>query len=145
MQGWLFAVLAGASAATWTLCLKLGSTKINAALGAMVITAVAFVVNTIAMLTMRAQGHEIVLRQEAFGLLTIAGIAAAGVDVFALLAYERGLPITASLIIGGTSTALVGARRRTWSDGGRAGARSCNTSPGTLPTTRGDGRPSRLP
>ena len=103
----LFAVLAGASAARWTLCLKLGSTKINAALGAMVITGVAFVVNSIAMLTMRAHGHEIVLRQEAFWLLAAAGIAAAGVDVFALLAYERGLRITSTLIIGGTSTALV--------------------------------------
>lgn len=103
----LFALLAGASAATWTVCLKLGSTKINAALGAMVITGVAFLVNSIAMLTMRAHGHEIVLRQEAFWLLAIAGIAAAGVDVFALLAYERGLRITSSLIIGGTSTALV--------------------------------------
>lgn len=103
----LFALLAGASAATWTLCLKLGSTKINAALGAMVITGVAFLVNSIAMLTMRAHGHEIVLRQEAFWLLAMAGIAAAGVDVFALLAYEHGLRITSSLIIGGTSTALV--------------------------------------
>ena len=103
----LFALLAGASAATWTLCLKLGSTKINAALGAMVITGVAFLVNSIAMLTMRAHGHEIVLRQEAFWLLAMAGIAAAGVDVFALLAYERGLRVTSTLIIGGTSTALV--------------------------------------
>lgn len=103
----LFALLAGASAATWTLCLKLGSTKINAALGAMVITGVAFLINSIAMLAMRAHGHEIVLRQEAFWLLAIAGIAAAGVDVFALLAYGRGLRITSSLIIGGTSTALV--------------------------------------
>jgi hypothetical protein len=34
----LFALLAGASAATWTLCLKLGSTKINVALGALVVT-----------------------------------------------------------------------------------------------------------
>jgi uncharacterized membrane protein len=103
----LFALLAGASAATWTICLKLGSTKINAALGAMVITAVAFVVNSVAMFAMRAHGHEIVLRQEAFWLLVIAGIAAAGVDIFALLAYEAGLRVTSSLIIGGTSTALV--------------------------------------
>ena len=103
----LFALLAGASAATWTICLKLGSTKINAALGAMVITAVAFLVNSVAMLAMRAHGHEIVLRQEAFWLLVIAGVAAAGVDIFALLAYEAGLRVTSSLIIGGTSTALV--------------------------------------
>jgi hypothetical protein len=71
-----FAMLSGVSAATWTICLKLGSTKINAALGAM--------------FTLRAHGHEIVLTQEAFWLLVVAGIAAAGVDIFALLAYERG-------------------------------------------------------
>ncbi len=103
----LFALLSGASAATWTICLKLGSSRINAALGAMVITAVAFLVNSVAMLTMRARGHEIVLRQDAFWVLAVAGIAAAGVDIFALLAYERGLRVTSSLIIGGTSTALV--------------------------------------
>ena len=34
----LLALLSGVSAATWTICLKLGSAKINAALGAMVIT-----------------------------------------------------------------------------------------------------------
>lgn len=103
----LFALLAGASAATWTICLKLGSTKINAALGAMVITAVAFLVNSAAMFTMRARGHEIVLKQDALWVLVVAGVAAAGVDIFALLAYERGLRVTSSLIIGGTSTALV--------------------------------------
>ena len=103
----LFAVLSGVCAATWTICLKLGSTKINAVLGAMVITAVAFVVNSVAMFTMRVHGHEIIFTKEALGVLAIAGIAAAGVDVFALLAYERGLRVTSSLIIGGTSTALV--------------------------------------
>ena len=103
----VFALLAGVSAATWTICLKIGSTRINAALGAMVITAVAFLVNSVTMVRMRAHGHEIVLKQEAFWLLACAGVAAAGVDIFALLAYERGLRVTSSLIIGGTSTALV--------------------------------------
>jgi uncharacterized membrane protein len=103
----LFAMLSGVSAATWTICLKLGSTKINAALGAMVIAAVALLVNSAVMFTLRAHGHEIVLKQEAFWLLVVAGIAAAGVDIFALLAYERGLRVTSSLIMGGTSTAIV--------------------------------------
>jgi uncharacterized membrane protein len=103
----VFALLSGVSAATWTICLKLGSTRINAALGAMVLTAVALVVNSAAMLMMRARGHEIILKPDAFWLLAAAGVAAAGVDIFALLAYERGLRITSSLIIGGTSTALV--------------------------------------
>jgi uncharacterized membrane protein len=103
----VFALLAGVSAAMWTICLKLGSARINPALGAMVITAVAFVVNSVAMLTMRSRGHEVLLKPDAFWILAGAGVAAAGVDIFALLAYERGLRITSSLIIGGTSTALV--------------------------------------
>jgi uncharacterized membrane protein len=103
----LFAILAGVSAATWTICLKLGSTKISAALGAMVITGVAFVVNALALLTMRASGQEIVFSREAVWLLAIAGIAASGVDIFGLLAYERGLKVTSSFFIGGTSTLLV--------------------------------------
>lgn len=103
----MFAVLAGVSAATWTICLKLGSTRINAALGAMVITGVALLVNTIAMFAMRASGQEIVIRWGPLGLLAIAGVAASGVDIFQLLAYERGLRVTSSLIVGGVSTALV--------------------------------------
>lgn len=103
----LLALLAGASAAAWTICLKLGSGKINAALGAMVIAGVAFLVNAATVLAMRASGHEIAVRQEAFWLLAVAGIAASGVDIFQLLAYEHGLRVTSSFIIGGTSTALV--------------------------------------
>ena len=103
----LFAILCGVSAATWTICLKLGSTKISAALGAMVITSVAFVVNALALLVMRAGGQEIVFSREGVWLLAIAGIAASGVDIFGLLAYERGLKVTSSFFIGGTSTLLV--------------------------------------
>ena len=102
-----FAILAGASAATWTLCLKVGSTKVNAAFGAMIVTGGALVVNAIAVLIWRMRGHEIVLRSEAFWILALAGVAAAGVDMFSLLAYERGLRVTSSLIVDGTSTALV--------------------------------------
>jgi drug/metabolite transporter (DMT)-like permease len=103
----MFALLAGASAATWTVCLKLGSTKISVALGALVVTSAALVANTTALIIMRARGHSIVFQWDAVWLLAIAGVAAAGVDIFTLLAYERGLRITSSLIVGGTSTALV--------------------------------------
>jgi len=70
----LFALLAGASAATWTLCLKLGSTKINVALGALVVTSAAFVANAVTLIVMRARGHEIVFQWEALWLLAIAGL-----------------------------------------------------------------------
>jgi uncharacterized membrane protein len=103
----LLAALAGAAAATWTICLKLGATTVTAALGAMVITGAAFVVNALVLLGMRAHGQEIVFKSETVWLFVIAGVAAAGVDIFALLAYERGLRVTSSLVISGTSTALV--------------------------------------
>ena len=103
----LFAVLSGLSAATWTVCLKLGSSRISAVLGAMVITGVAFVVNSIALLGMRAGGHDVVLTREGLWLLAAAGVAASGVDIFGLLAYERGLRVTSSFLIGGTSTVVV--------------------------------------
>ncbi len=102
----LFAILAGTSAAAWTICLKLGSARINPALGAMVISGAAFVVNAAATLALKTQGHELVVRRDAFWLLVIAGIAASGVDIFGLLAYERGLRVTASLVISATSIAL---------------------------------------
>lgn len=103
----LFAILGGVAAATWTICLKLGSTKISAALGAMIISGVALLANTAAFALMRANGHQVVFKREAFWLLIIAGIGASGVDIFALLAYERGLRVTSSLILSGTSTVLV--------------------------------------
>ena len=103
----LFAVLSGVCAATWTICLKLGSSRINAALGALLITGVALVVNSIATLAWRAGGQGIVFTRSAVWLFVLAGIAASGVDIFGLLAYERGLRVTASFVIGGTSTVCV--------------------------------------
>jgi drug/metabolite transporter (DMT)-like permease len=103
----LFAVLAGLSAATWTVCLKLASTRITAALGALVITGVALGVNSLVLLATRAHGQEIVFTREALWLMVLAGIAASGVDIFGLLAYDRGLKVTSSFFIGGTSTVVV--------------------------------------
>lgn len=103
----LFAILAGVSAATWTVCLKLASTKITPALGALVITTGALAINSLVLLATRASGHEIVFTREALWLTALAGVAAAGVDIFALFAYDRGLKVTSSFFIGGTSTLLV--------------------------------------
>ncbi len=76
-------------------------------LGALLVTSAAFVANAVTLIVMRARGHEIVFQWEALWLLAIAGVAAAGVDLCTLLAYERGLRLSSSLIVGGTSTALV--------------------------------------
>jgi drug/metabolite transporter (DMT)-like permease len=103
----MFALLAGASAATWTICLKLGAGKVNAALGGMVVAAFAFAVNALALLLLRAKGHEVAFHAPSFWLLALAGVAAAGVDVFQLIAYGHGLRATSSFIIGGTSALIV--------------------------------------
>jgi drug/metabolite transporter (DMT)-like permease len=103
----VFAILAGLSAATWTICLKLGSARISAVVGAMVIASVALVVNSVVLIVMRAGGHEIVWSRDGVWLLVLAGIAASGVDVFGLLAYQRGLRVTSSFLMGGTSTLVV--------------------------------------
>jgi len=83
------------------------SASISAALGALVITTVALVVNSLALLATRAGGQEIVFTREALWLMALAGVAASGVDIFGLLAYDRGLKVTSSFFIGGTSTLLV--------------------------------------
>jgi uncharacterized membrane protein len=103
----LFAMLAGAAAATWTICLKLASPKITPALGALIITVGALAMNAIALMVTRTAGQEIVFSREALWLMILAGVAAAGVDIFSLLAYGRGLKVTSSFFIGGTSTLLV--------------------------------------
>jgi drug/metabolite transporter (DMT)-like permease len=103
----MFAVLAGVSAATWTICLRLASARISAALGAIVITAGALAVNALVLTTMKMGGHQIVVTREGLALLVAAGVAAAGVDLFGLLAYQHGLRVTSSFLIGGTSTLLV--------------------------------------
>jgi drug/metabolite transporter (DMT)-like permease len=68
---------------------------------------VAFLVNVTVMLSMRAAGTLIAFSSKSAWLLVVVGIAAAGVDLFMLLAYASGLRITSSLVIGGTSTVLI--------------------------------------
>lgn len=74
----VFALLAGVSAATWTICLKLGSSRISAVFGAIVITSGALVVNTIVLTAMRTAGHEITFTREGFWLLAGVGVARPG-------------------------------------------------------------------
>ena len=103
----VFAMLAGLGAATWTVCLKLASSRISAVVGAIVITTGALAVNLIVLLVMKASGHETVFTRESLWLLLAAGMAAASVDLFGLLAYQHGLQVTSSFVISGTSTLAV--------------------------------------
>jgi drug/metabolite transporter (DMT)-like permease len=93
--------------ATYTVFLRLASPGIHPALGATIITGVALLVNASLTLTMKATGAPITFTSKSIYLVVVVGVAAACADLFTLSAYARGLKITSSFVIGGTSTALV--------------------------------------
>jgi uncharacterized membrane protein len=102
-----FALLAGMSMATYSIFLRLASSGIHPALGAAVVTGVAFLVNaTIATATWTA-GTPGAVSSRSAALLMVVGVAAACADLLTLSAYASGLRVTSSFVIGGTSTALV--------------------------------------
>lgn len=103
----VFAILAGLGAATWTICLKLASSRIDAVVGAIVITTGALAANLIVLGVMKASGHQTVFSRDSLWLLLVAGTAAASVDLFGLLAYQHGLRVTSSFVISGSSTLAV--------------------------------------
>jgi drug/metabolite transporter (DMT)-like permease len=102
-----FALLAGAAMAVYSIFMKLGSSGIHPAFGAAVITGVAFLVNASVVVFVWTAGTPIPVSATSVGLLVVVGVAAASADLFTLSAYGRGLPVTSSFIIGGSSVALV--------------------------------------
>lgn len=103
----LFALLTGVSAASYSIFQKIGSTSINPALGAMIVSVVAFTINFCIFLSMKFHGEKILITNKGIWVLVLVGVAAAGIDFFALMAYSRGLKLSSSVIIGGVSVAIV--------------------------------------
>ena len=103
----LFALVAGLSMATYTVCLRLASPGIHPVLGAAIVTGAAFAVNLSLALAMKATGTSMAATSRSVYLVVIVGVAAACADLFTLSAYARGLQITSSFIIGGTTAVLV--------------------------------------
>jgi drug/metabolite transporter (DMT)-like permease len=102
-----FALLAGASMATYILVSRLAAPGIHPVIGAAVITGAAFVVNGAVLVVAHLTGGTLTASARSVALLVIVGAAAACADLFTLSAYTRGLQATSSLVIGGTSTVLV--------------------------------------
>jgi drug/metabolite transporter (DMT)-like permease len=102
-----FALLAGVAMATYTVFSRLASPGIHPALGAAVITGVALLVNGVVVGSLWAAGRPIAASGRSVALLVVVGVAAACADLFVLSAYARGLPVTSSFVIGGTTTVLV--------------------------------------
>jgi len=103
----LFALLPGVSVTAYTVFLRLASPGIHPALGAAIITGVAFLVSASLTVSMKASGAPITFTSKSLYFVVVVGVAAACADLFTLSAYARGLKITSSFVIGGTSTALV--------------------------------------
>ena len=107
-QDLTFALLAGFSMATYSIFLKLASPGIHPAVGATIITGVAFLANLGLTITLKASGAPVgVTKQSSLYFVIVVGLAAACADFFTLSAYSSGLKVTSTFVIGGTSTALV--------------------------------------
>jgi drug/metabolite transporter (DMT)-like permease len=102
-----YAVGAGVSMATYIIAARLGSTGTHPALGTAIITGVAFLINVVLTLSIRAMGAPIGFSMKSAYSLVVVGVATACVNLFTLLAYASGLKVTSSFVIGGTSTILV--------------------------------------
>jgi len=79
-----FALLAGASMATYIVFSRLAAPGIHPAVGAAVITGAAFLVNASVLLFMTWAGHGLPVSRTSAGLLLIVGVAAACADFFTL-------------------------------------------------------------
>jgi drug/metabolite transporter (DMT)-like permease len=102
-----FALLAGAAMATYSIFLRLGSSGVHPAAGAVVVTAVAFVVNLTIATVLWSAGTPLPISARNVVLLAVVGVSAACADLFTLSAYTHGMPVTSSFVIGGTAAVLV--------------------------------------
>ena len=102
-----FALLSGVSAAAYTICARLAAGGITASLGAVLMAGVALVVNLGVTLVVRGRGMSLAVTPSGVGWAVAAGVAAAGIDLFALLAYAHGLRVSSSPLMTGASLALV--------------------------------------
>ena len=103
----VYALGAGVSLATYIVGARLGSSGTHPALGTAIITGVAFLINVVLTLSIRATGAPIGFSMKSAYSLVVVGVATACVNLFTLLAYASGLKVTSSFVIGGTSTILV--------------------------------------
>ena len=103
----LFAILTGVCLAGYSTFQKLGSASITPAVGGMVISIVAFLVNLVVALTLKATHQDVHFTREGLVFLILVGLSAGGADLFSLAAYSAGLPVSASLIITGVQLSLL--------------------------------------
>ena len=106
-SAFVYAVLAGVSMATYIVAARLGSSGTHPALGTAIVTGIAFLINVVLTLSIKATGASVGFSMASVYALVAVGVATACVNLFTLLAYASGLRVTSSFVIGGTSTLLV--------------------------------------
>jgi len=95
------------SMATYIVAARLGSSGTHPALGTAIVTGIAFLINVVLTLSIKATGASVGFSMASVYALVVVGVATACVNLFTLLAYASGLRVTSSFVIGGTSTLLV--------------------------------------
>jgi drug/metabolite transporter (DMT)-like permease len=103
----LLAVLTGVGYAGYSTFQKLGSATMTPALGGMIISAVAFLVNVIVLLILRLSGQPVQWSREGIGFVVLVGISAGCVDLLSLAAFGAGLPVSATIIFTAVQMVLV--------------------------------------
>jgi uncharacterized membrane protein len=86
--------------AAYSIFLRLASSGIHPALGATIVTGVAFLVSLTVTIVMKATGAPIVLTSRSLYFVIGVGVAAAAADLFTLSAYASGLKVTSSFASG---------------------------------------------
>lgn len=102
-----FAILAGVSAASYNIFQKFGANIMNVALGAMIISITAFLVNLMVFIYMKAKGQDIVFTTNGLIFLILAGVSAAGIDLFYLLAFSKGLKVSSTFLVIGIQISII--------------------------------------
>src|ERR1700745_1113049 len=101
----LLALAAGVMSGSYALCLRLAAGSINPALGALIVAATALLFSFCVFIFPRGVASAASLRGAS--LMIIAGVAAAGTNIFLMLAYARGFKLSSSPVATATQMSLV--------------------------------------
>jgi multidrug transporter EmrE-like cation transporter len=103
----MYVVLAGVSLAGLAIGFRLAASGIHPALGTVIVSGVAFLVNIDVVLSMKAAGVPTSFSMRSIYVLAAVGVATACTNLSTLAAYANGLQVTASFLIGGISAILM--------------------------------------
>lgn len=103
----LFAILTGVSAAGHAISVRLGSSGITPVVGAVAVGVVALVVNLTVLGVLKLRAEPLLVTPGGLAWVLAAGVAAAGVDLFGLMAHARGLRVSLSPVMTARHLAIV--------------------------------------